>query len=147
MRRRLFTALSMLSLVLCVAAAALWVWSYHSGWLLYLSRPQTEIQAGASRGSQFVYLVTEPPARAGCGRCWRFESYNSAPNPKSWGTARAKSRTRSTLAGSRWVRVRMPPFQAGWRTSSLSPAGGRRSLRWFCHFVGSIGSDETDIAG
>ena len=85
MAGRLFTILAALSLLLSAATTVVWMRSYRSGWLFYWSGPLTEFQAGASRGSLFVYWAREPFARTAPGLGSHFESYTSSPNPRNWG--------------------------------------------------------------
>jgi hypothetical protein len=66
--RRLFTLCSAVSLLVCVAACMLWVWSYRVGRVAYWTEPLTELQCGAASGSMWVYFATDPPTSGTPGR-------------------------------------------------------------------------------
>jgi hypothetical protein len=79
MLRRLFTVLSALSLLLCVAVVALWVRSYWEGYGLYYAtrRPPAPVMTWgyAARGGLWVGRMEADYRRPG----WTFERFPSPP--------------------------------------------------------------------
>ena len=74
MLRRLFTVLSALSLLLCVAAVALWVRSYRVGEAVYREAPSFRLAVLSSRGQCSAFRTTYPESAANGPTRWMYSN-------------------------------------------------------------------------
>ena len=72
MLRRLFTALSALSVLLCVAVCVLWVRSYWVGEAVYREGPSQRLAVLSSRGQCSAFRTTYPASAANGPTRWKY---------------------------------------------------------------------------